>query len=116
MITDTFLQMLSNELLSVNQFDSFSSKQLSILFNHRSVLQHTIRCANDNWPVLLIGPNNCGKTSLIRLLSQLTNHKLHEFAMTPEIESSELLGCFEQVDVLRHIRSFIQRFNQLGGI
>ncbi len=49
-ITDKCLQighcMLSNELLSINignSAASFLEKQLSILFNHRSVLQHTIR-------------------------------------------------------------------------
>ena len=72
--------MLPNELSN----NSFPDKQLSILFNHRSVLQHTMRCVNENWPILLVGQNNCGKTSFIHLLTKLTNHRLHEFAMTPE--------------------------------
>ncbi|ETN99813.1 type A von Willebrand factor domain-containing protein, partial [Reticulomyxa filosa] len=80
---------------------------LALLFEHRKLLQYLIRCVNHKWPVLLVGPSHCGKTSCIRWLAEITHHRLHEFAMTPEIESSELLGCFEQVDILRHIRGYL---------
>ena len=63
---------------------------MEILFSSRHTLEMIMRCVNENWPLLLVGPQLSGKTSQIRLLAELTHKKLHEFAMTPEIESSEL--------------------------
>jgi ABC-type polar amino acid transport system ATPase subunit len=51
-------------------------------------------CVQMGWPSLLIGPPASGKTSLIRLLAQLTGNRLHEFAMTSSMDYTELLGCF----------------------
>ncbi|ETO01861.1 ATP binding protein [Reticulomyxa filosa] len=80
---------------------------LILLFEHRKLSQYLIRCVNRKWSVLLVGASHCGKTNCIRWLAEITQYRLHEFAMTPEIESSELLGCFEQVGILRHIRVYL---------
>ena len=50
---------------------------------------------------------------MIRLLSKLTHNRLYEFYITPDIESSELLGCFEQVDILRYIKNYLIKLDDI---
>ena len=44
-----------------------------------------------------VGPRSCGKTSLVYLVSQLTGNKLEVMAMNSAMDTTELLGGFEQV-------------------
>ena len=44
-----------------------------------------------------VGPRSCGKTSLVHLVSQLTGNKLEVMAMNSAMDTTELLGGFEQV-------------------
>ncbi|KAF4033085.1 ATPase family associated domain-containing protein 5 [Phytophthora infestans] len=68
-------------------------------------------CVNMSWPALLVGSPASGKTSSVRLLAALSGNTLHELGMSAGTDATELLGCFEQVDVgrkLRDIRHKIQ--------
>jgi midasin (ATPase involved in ribosome maturation) len=77
------------------------------LHHLRPALESIVKCINMNWPVLVIGPQASGKTSLIRLAAQLAHRKLFEFAMSSSADATELLGCFEQVDLARHKRTLL---------
>lgn len=44
-----------------------------------------------------VGPRSCGKTSLVHLLAQLTGNRLEVMAMNSAMDTTELLGGFEQV-------------------
>lgn len=46
---------------------------------------------------LKVGPKSSGKTSLARLAAQLTGTKLDVMAMNSSIDTTELLGGYEQV-------------------
>ena len=46
---------------------------------------------------LQVGPQSSGKTSLVQYVSQITGHRLHVFAMNSAMDTTELLGGFEQV-------------------
>ncbi|CAG8485903.1 6023_t:CDS:10 [Diversispora eburnea] len=83
-----------------------SIKSLHILQSHLFPLQSLMKCVELNWMVILTGTESTGKTSLVRLLADLTGHKLEEFSMNSSIDTIELLGGFEQVDLSRH-RQFI---------
>mmetsp|Transcript_3338 Transcript_3338/g.6310 ORF Transcript_3338/g.6310 Transcript_3338/m.6310 type:complete len:5449 (+) Transcript_3338:384-16730(+) len=72
-------------------------------------LEHLARCVENQWPALLVGPSGCGKTSMLRYLAKICNRQLHEFAVTSSTDSTELLGCFEQVDVERKVRGFVAK-------
>uniref|UniRef100_K3X0F1 Midasin n=1 Tax=Globisporangium ultimum (strain ATCC 200006 / CBS 805.95 / DAOM BR144) TaxID=431595 RepID=K3X0F1_GLOUD len=61
-------------------------------------------CVNMNWPALLVGPPASGKTSAVRLLAALSGNTLHELGMSAGTDATELLGCFEQVDIGRKAR------------
>lgn len=44
-----------------------------------------------------VGPRSCGKTSLVHLVAQLTGNRLEVMAMNSAMDTTELLGGFEQV-------------------
>ena len=71
-------------------------------------LQHTMQCVSMGWPVLLVGASGSGKAGLLRLLAESTRTKLHQLTMTSATDSSEVLGCFEQVDLARRAAKLLQ--------
>lgn len=57
-----------------------------------------------SWMVILVGPAAVGKTSLVELLAHLTGHRLKIMAMNSAMDTTELLGGFEQVNTVLVIR------------
>lgn len=49
------------------------------------------------WPALVVGHRGTGKTSIIKGLAAGVGARLTEVAMTPSVDVTELLGCFQQV-------------------
>ncbi|KAG7383928.1 AAA ATPase midasin [Phytophthora pseudosyringae] len=70
-------------------------------------------CVNMSWPALLVGPPASGKTSSVRLLAALSGNTLHELGMSAGTDATELLGCFEQVDVGRKLRVIKQKIQTI---
>ncbi|WVZ15742.1 hypothetical protein V8G54_013308, partial [Vigna mungo] len=87
-----------------------SSKQLLILPEIRQSLEAAAQCVERQWLCILTGPSCSGKTSLIRLLANLTGNMLNEINLSSATDISELLGSFEQYDALRNF------FNVVGQI
>ncbi|KAI3766421.1 hypothetical protein L2E82_16478 [Cichorium intybus] len=90
------------------QSSTVSSCDLKILPGMRQSLETVAQCLHHQWLVLLIGPAGSGKTSLIRLMSHLTGNILHELNLSSSTDISELLGCFEQYNAIRHYRLVIE--------
>uniref|UniRef100_UPI00398F5005 midasin isoform X2 n=1 Tax=Pristiophorus japonicus TaxID=55135 RepID=UPI00398F5005 len=84
-----------------------SSKQLSILHHSLQPLESVMKCTQMSWMVILVGPAASGKTSLIQLLALLTGQSLKVMAMNSAMDTTELLGGFEQVDILRPWQSLV---------
>ncbi|KAJ2421869.1 AAA ATPase midasin, partial [Coemansia sp. RSA 2531] len=62
---------------------------------------------------ILVGPAGSGKTSLVRWLANATGNRLIEFAMNSGVDTSDILGGFEQVDAQRHRSALLLRVAQL---
>ncbi|KAI7849614.1 P-loop containing nucleoside triphosphate hydrolase protein [Circinella umbellata] len=73
-----------------------------VLHTFLSPLEALMKCVESGWMAIVTGPSASGKTSLVRLLSRLTGNRLQEFAMNNSVDTMELLGGFEQVDLNRH--------------
>ncbi|XP_043542624.1 midasin isoform X1 [Chiloscyllium plagiosum] len=86
-----------------------TNKQLSILHHSLQPLESIMKCAQMGWMVILVGPAACGKTSLIQLLALLTGQNLRVMAMNSAMDTTELLGGFEQVDILRPWQSLVEK-------
>uniref|UniRef100_A0A3Q3KQG4 Midasin n=1 Tax=Mastacembelus armatus TaxID=205130 RepID=A0A3Q3KQG4_9TELE len=74
---------------------------LSITHQALRPLESLMKCVEMGWMTILAGPTASGKTSLVRLLALLTGHRLRVMAMNSAMDTTELLGGFEQVDIMR---------------
>ena len=70
---------------------------LSITHQALRPLESLMKCVEMGWMSVLVGPTASGKTSLVRLLALLTGHRLRVMAMNSAMDTTELLGGFEQV-------------------
>ncbi|KAI3455601.1 hypothetical protein Pfo_012264 [Paulownia fortunei] len=84
------------------QSSGMSSNNLKILPGLRHCLEAVGQCVKHQWLCILVGPPSSGKTSLIRLLAELTGNVLNELNLSSATDISELLGCFEQHNASRH--------------
>jgi midasin len=111
-----------------------ASPSLQILQWMLNPLENIMKCVEMNWLSIVLGHSAVGKTSLIRLLANITgNHsnlkpswshihignKLHEFSMNTGVDTTELLGGYEQVDLNRekshlfdNIRKLLQKLTR----
>ncbi|KAK8465039.1 hypothetical protein PHAVU_010G134100 [Phaseolus vulgaris] len=94
------------------QLNTSSSKQLLLLPELRQSLEAAAQCVERQWLCILTGPSCSGKTSLIRLLANLTGNVLNEINLSSATDISELLGSFEQYDVLRNFFNVVAQIQR----
>uniref|UniRef100_A0A3Q2D7A0 Midasin n=1 Tax=Cyprinodon variegatus TaxID=28743 RepID=A0A3Q2D7A0_CYPVA len=74
---------------------------LSVTHQCLKPLESLMKCVDMGWMTIVVGPTASGKTGLVRLLALLTGHRLRVMAMNSAMDTTELLGGFEQVDIMR---------------
>ncbi|KAG0491119.1 hypothetical protein HPP92_007982, partial [Vanilla planifolia] len=87
--------------------------QLNLLPGLLQILKLSLFVSWRQWLCVLVGPAASGKTSVIRLLAELTGNVLNELNLSSGTDVSELLGCFEQYSSFRNFKvaiSQIERF------
>ncbi|KAJ4957407.1 hypothetical protein NE237_024518 [Protea cynaroides] len=106
--------IVGNAAMDRNRFQpsKISESQLSILPGIRNSLEATIQCVQNQWLCILVGPSSSGKTSLVRLLAELTGNVLNELNLSSATDISELVGCFEQYNAFRNFRTVIAQVEQ----
>ncbi|KAM0791302.1 hypothetical protein ACM66B_005774 [Microbotryomycetes sp. NB124-2] len=70
-------------------------------------LESLVKTLDMGWLAILTGPRNCGKTTLARQVAALGGRRLHEFSMSAEVDTLELLGSFEQAERTREFDRLI---------
>lgn len=78
-----------------------------------SVLESAIRSVTESIPLILTGPTNSGKTETIRFLANVVGVKLVEFAMNSDVDSMDILGGYEQVDITRSLTEFSEELHKV---
>ncbi|KAF2076411.1 hypothetical protein CYY_002268 [Polysphondylium violaceum] len=86
---------------------------IEILQRLLNPLENLMKCIEMNWMSILIGQTSSSKTSAIRLLAQLTGNTLYEFSMNSSVDTTEILGGFEQIDLVRYQRKIISSSYEL---
>ncbi|XP_064196020.1 midasin isoform X1 [Anguilla rostrata] len=81
---------------------------LSLTHQALRPLESLMKCVEMSWMAVLVGPTASGKTSLVHLLALLTGHRLRVMAMNSAMDTTELLGGFEQVDIMRPWKQVIE--------
>ncbi|KAF7135896.1 hypothetical protein RHSIM_Rhsim08G0236800 [Rhododendron simsii] len=92
-----------------SQSSKSSNSELKILPGLRHNLEAAALCVQHEWLSILVGPLSSGKTSLIRLLAQLTGNVLNEISLSSASDITDLLGSFEQYNAFRHFQLAITR-------
>eukprot|EP01105_Mastigella_eilhardi_P023687 TRINITY_DN6020_c0_g1_i2.p1 TRINITY_DN6020_c0_g1~~TRINITY_DN6020_c0_g1_i2.p1 ORF type:complete len:5426 (+),score=1513.70 TRINITY_DN6020_c0_g1_i2:922-16278(+) len=106
-ITPATVQVGAAWLPRTDTLELLPRKALQLLQHNCHTLQSMMKCVEMDWFVILVGPSAAGKTSLVRLLAQLTGNRLHEFSMNSSVDTTEILGGYEQVDLLRHRKALL---------
>ncbi|XP_071480621.1 midasin-like [Diadema antillarum] len=94
-------QKLSGETSALTQVP------LQLLHHDLGAMESVMKCVEMNWMTVLVGPSSSGKTSLVHLLAALTGHRLQVLAMNSAMDTTELLGGFEQADLNRHWEALV---------
>ncbi|KAJ2157991.1 AAA ATPase midasin [Coemansia sp. RSA 552] len=87
--------------------------RLRILHAQLPYLESLMKCLEMRWMAILVGAAGIGKTSLVRWLANATGNKLVEFSMNSGVDTSEILGGFEQVDMQRHRSALLHTLGRL---
>ncbi|OCF32527.1 midasin [Kwoniella heveanensis BCC8398] len=69
--------------------------------HHLDIAESVLKAIEMGWLTILAGENGAGKRALVRGLAQGAGRPLGEFAMHPGVDTSEILGSFEQQDIGR---------------
>ncbi|KAG1362520.1 Midasin [Cocos nucifera] len=83
--------------------------QINLLPGICQSLEAALHCIQQQWLCIFVGPSSSGKTSLVRLLAQLTGNELTELNLSSGTDVSELLGSFEQYNSYRSCKAVISQ-------
>lgn len=77
--------------------------------SHLPSVESVLLCIEKGWPCLLVGPSGSGKTEMIRHLASCIGAHLVEFSMNSDMDTTDLVGGYEQLDSQRKRAAFIAR-------
>lgn len=80
------------------------------------LMESVMICVQRNWPCLLVGPSGCGKTTLLFHLASLIGAEVVNLPLNADMDNTDLVGGYEQVDTQREIVSIVQRLAQIVRI
>ncbi|XP_043500763.1 midasin [Polistes fuscatus] len=91
----------------------YSNSNLLVLRDQWTTLKQLIQCVQMNWMSILVGSSGCGKSSVVRLLANLIGQKLKCIVVNSAMDTTEILGSFEQIDYSRHLEELLERTEDL---
>ena len=95
---------IDNEKLKIGIIELERSKNLSLKANNDEkllseqfeLMENLMMCIKYSWIPLIVGYEQTGKTSCVKILSKLLGQKLNLITLSQMSDTSELLGSFEQ--------------------
>ncbi|KAI4205523.1 MAG: hypothetical protein LQ350_000302 [Teloschistes chrysophthalmus] len=81
----------------------------SLPFPHLPLVESIMLCVQKIWPCLLVGASRSGKTNLIQHLAGCVGADLVDFPMNADMDTTDLVGGYEQSDSLRETAAFTRR-------
>ncbi|KAL8701577.1 MAG: hypothetical protein Q9224_000432, partial [Gallowayella concinna] len=81
-------------------------------FSHLPLVESVMLCVQKSWPVLLVGPSGSGKTEMIKHLASCIGTDLVELSINADMDTTDLVGGYEQSDCQRQKAAFIRRLGK----
>ena len=100
-ITTTTVRIGDATLTRVTDAPAPVTSAHPLLRAQSATLAHLIACVQMAYPVLLVGGGSSGKSTLVHTLAALAGRELAVLQVNESMDSSDLLGCFEQMDLSR---------------
>ncbi|XP_033336576.2 midasin [Megalopta genalis] len=104
---------LGDEVLDRSDSAVCEDDNLLLLRDQKAALKDLAQCVNMNWMTILIGDSGSGKTSLVHLLANLAGQKLKSIVVNSAMDTTEILGGFEQTDYDRHFEELLEHTETL---
>ncbi|KAL8938859.1 MAG: hypothetical protein Q9216_003662, partial [Gyalolechia sp. 2 TL-2023] len=89
----------------------FDCKGRVLPHSHLPYVESILLCVQKGWPCLLVGSSGSGKSEIIRHLASCTGADLVELSMNADMDTTDLVGGYEQLDVQREHAAFTARLN-----
>lgn len=80
---------------------SSAAVDLPLPHHQLGLAESILKTVEMGWLVILAGDNGRGKRDLLRAIASRAGRSLGEFVMHPGVDTSEILGTFEQQDAFR---------------
>ncbi|KAL1494716.1 hypothetical protein ABEB36_010268 [Hypothenemus hampei] len=74
-----------------------------ILRNQLRVLRSLTYCINQHWMAILVGNSGVGKSAVVKTLADLAGKTLKTLPVTSAMDTTDILGGFEQTTYTRHL-------------
>jgi hypothetical protein len=101
-ITSLSIKVGRIELLRTGQYMN-TREQYRLLHHWLQPMSALVQSLDMGWMTILVGNSGVGKSSLVRAVAQLTGHHLLEFPIITDMDTTDLLGGFEQADWKRDL-------------
>jgi midasin len=86
----------------------------SVVHQQLDLAESVLKCVEMGWLVILSGESGSGKRGLLKAIAEGAGRSLGEFAMHPGVDTSEILGSFEQQDLGRLVDEALNAIAQSG--
>ncbi|KAK5645761.1 hypothetical protein RI129_004225 [Pyrocoelia pectoralis] len=94
---------LKREVTGVNMNLITPPQNCLVLRTQISALRSLAYCVKLHWMAILVGSSGSGKSSSVQTLANLVGKTLWTLPVTSSMDTTEILGGFEQVDYTRHL-------------
>lgn len=96
-------------LLSRQPVSFFDGNRHFLPYSHLPHLETFLLCVQKGWPCLLVGSSGSGKSDLIRHVASCIGADLVELSMNADMDTTDLVGGYEQLDSQREHTAFTAR-------
>ncbi|KAK9869491.1 hypothetical protein WA026_003245 [Henosepilachna vigintioctopunctata] len=79
-----------------------------VLRSQLAVLRSLSYCVNLGWMSILVGNSGCGKSGIVKTLANLAGKNLKTFPVTSAMDTTDILGGFEQIHPCSRSSSGVQ--------
>lgn len=69
-------------------------------------------CIKNNYPIILTGDSGIGKKEIIRHIAKKTKNNLYEFCLNSSMDSTELLGNYDKINLSYHLKIIKEELNK----